>query len=805
MPNTQHPEFPVEQNNLVLTIKALDARLEAIATGSYDVTTDDYSRGVLIGQAEQIHGELKDQRGSPYFGRIDFQASDEEYPESYYIGYVGFEHNGKRYVYDWQAGIAAVYNQARPEQNEYTYRNKRKDTVTGNLFLKRALEIERQQLHSIADHYDRRSQQQQPRVIIVDPDEYLAQVLEGKQDIQLQDIVKTIQRHQDELVRADAKQVLAVQGAAGSGKTSIALQRLAYLLYPDLENNINSNQCIVFGPNRLFLGYVAGLLPRLRVRGIAQKTLADWEADTVNIKETVVDKTLDLLLSPKAKSTEKEAEIRTSQFKTSLEMGQLLDRFVELRRNIHFPSQGWRFEGIGRLKLIFELNLAELVELYETGRHLPFNKHREEFIRACHARLAGKYQDAITRGSREFFAPAQSLLDREQALLHRAEEMEREAELARKISGDELNSADVADALLWGADGSRELAKYYRRQANPRLEVQKKVALSDEVRRPALDQLATAVRAKVDQILPLLSLPQDYYALLRNRELLNQLAPEHVDKFDNPTQLPLTDGSVDRSDLPAMMYLYFAVNGIQPSFEHVIVDEAQDVAPLEFELLRRSSRNQSFTIMGDLAQGIYSHRGITSWNQISQVFRETPPLYKEINTSYRSTFEILTMARRVLETMQKPDSRIGLPQPIARRGSPPKFHHLTDPTELEARLWQVVLEERKAKHKNIAIICKSVADCKSIERSLKKVTNEELSVATSADFKYDGGVLILPVHLAKGMEFEVVMLANVDHKTYSSDEFDGRLLYVAITRALHMLHLFWSGQVSIHLKDVVSG
>lgn len=801
MANGQHPELGIEQENLEQTVAALNGKLGVMAARSYEAGNA-YSKKALIEMAEHTWQDLHDQINSPYFGRIDFQASDEESPDTYYIGYVGFDHQGKFYVHDWRAGIASLYNQARSNQKEYTYRNNWGHKVSGNLFLKRQIDIEKQRIQAIEDFYDRRDPLQ-PKTVIVDPDEYLAQVLAGKRDIQLQDIVKTIQRHQDELVRANAKQILVVQGSAGSGKTSIALQRLAYLLYPDLQTNLNPNQCIVFGPSRLFLGYIANVLPRLRVRGIAQKTLTDWQIERLNIHGEVEDKTLDLLLSPKAKAAEKEAQYKSSQFRTSMQMKQVLERYMAYRHKIQFPAEGWQFTGLGRFKLTFQISQVELVEMYEKGAHLSIAKHREQFYQDLNTKLVETYEDAIARGSVEFAAPAHVELERESALTNRAKEMERDAELAREMQGMNVSGNDVAEMLQWGADGSREMAYYYRREADRKLAIQKRAALDDDVKRRTLDELSTAVRAKINQALPLLNLPKDYYGLLNNRELLGQLSPEHADKFIGLGQLPLPGGSVDRSDLPAMMYLHLLFTGIEPLFEHIVVDEAQDVAPLEFEILRRFSRNQSFTIMGDLAQSIYSYRGITSWEQVKQIFPDTSVQYSEINTSYRSTYEILNLARRVLEAVQKTGNHIGLPQPIARHGKPPKFHNVSKPEDLAARMWKVVLEERKAKAKNIAIICKSVSHCKSVERSLKKVANEELRVATSADFKYEGGLLIAPIHLAKGMEFEVVLLAEVDSKTYSADEFDGRLLYVGITRALHVLHLFWSGQISVHLKDVV--
>jgi len=87
---------------------------------------------------------------------------------------------------------------------------------------------------------------------------------------------------------------------------------------------------------------------------------------------------------------------------------------------------------------------------------------------------------------------------------------------------------------------------------------------------------------------------------------------------------------------------------------------------------------------------------------------------------------------------------------------------------------------------------------------LLKSKGVNFRLATSSDFKYEGGIVIVPVHLAKGMEFEASLVVDADTQTYTETEFDGRLLYVALTRALHILHVFWIGQISKHLEKAAA-
>jgi DNA helicase-2/ATP-dependent DNA helicase PcrA len=123
--------------------------------------------------------------------------------------------------------------------------------------------------------------------------------------------------------------------------------------------------------------------------------------------------------------------------------------------------------------------------------------------------------------------------------------------------------------------------------------------------------------------------------------------------------------------------------------------------------------------------------------------------------------------------------------------------------ELSDALTQAIGRIQEDGCRNIAIICKTSARC-SVIADLLTLKSADFHLATSSDFKYEGGVVIVPVHLAKGMEFEASLVVDADAQTYTETEFDGRLLYVALTRALHVLEVFWIGQVSKHLEKVAT-
>src|SRR5205085_7938046 len=108
--------------------------------------------------------------------------------------------------------------------------------------------------------------------------------------------------------------------------------------------------------------------------------------------------------------------------------------------------------------------------------------------------------------------------------------------------------------------------------------------------------------------------------------------------------------ALDRSDLPALLYLHLLSHGLPAAlYDHIVVDEAQDAAPLYYAALRRFTRNGSLTILGDLAQGVYSYRGVTSWDEVRAAFEGLPYFFGDMRESYRSTHEIISFANRVLE------------------------------------------------------------------------------------------------------------------------------------------------------------
>ncbi len=209
-------------------------------------------------QLKRIH-QLK---ASPYFGRIDFIENGEEQAERIYIGLASCmdEKEEQFLIYDWRAPISSMYYNYSPGKADYEVPG---ETIEGEMVLKRQFIIKNGALKAMFN------------TDMTIGDEMLQEVLSHQSDTQMKNIVSTIQKEQNQIIRNEKSKFLIVQGAAGSGKTSAALQRVAYLLYRH-RGVIDAGQIVLFSPNFLFNSYVSSVLPELGEENMEQATFQEY-------------------------------------------------------------------------------------------------------------------------------------------------------------------------------------------------------------------------------------------------------------------------------------------------------------------------------------------------------------------------------------------------------------------------------------------------------------------------------------------------------------------------------------------------
>lgn len=244
-------------------------------------------------EKKQVHktisrmNSLANQIQSPYFGRIDFKFTTQKPLRKYfgktrtfYIGKGGTELEDIK-ITDWRAPVSSVFYNF-PQPTPDCFYKTDKHIINGELTLKRKIEIENTTLTEVFDGNE--------LVSLVGSDPFLLRQLKKDASSKLKDIISSIQAEQNKIISIEPDKDIIVQGVAGSGKTSIAIHRLSWLLYNYKE--ITPQQCLIVAPNRLFLRYIADLLPEIGSEQVPQSTFTDWAI--LKLKHTVSHNQIDL-------------------------------------------------------------------------------------------------------------------------------------------------------------------------------------------------------------------------------------------------------------------------------------------------------------------------------------------------------------------------------------------------------------------------------------------------------------------------------------------------------------------------------
>lgn len=252
-------------------------------------------------------------------------------------------------------------------------------------------------------------------------------------------------------------------------------------------------------------------------------------------------------------------------------------------------------------------------------------------------------------------------------------------------------------------------------------------------------------------------------------------------------QAGYTNTRLSEEDLAPLLYLRIRMSGLSDvAVRHVVIDEAQDFSAMQFTVLQTLFKKAAFTILGDLAQGISPHGIQGDWDDVNRQVWQGAATVLRLQKSYRATIEIMEEANRVLDRLP------GMPKgtAVVRHGEPVNYTDVWGEDDWAA-VCVKLLEKRKAQgHKNIAVLVSQPSKCKDFARLLKDV--EDLHIVISRDGQYEGGLCLLPAALSKGLEFDSVILADADR--YPDDEMGSKLLYVAMTRAMHTLDVLYEGK-----------
>ena len=618
---------------------------------------------------------------SPYFARIDFKFDDEDEFEKIYIGRSSLRKNSyqEMYVYDWRSPIASVFYRFMTGEAFYDAPCGR---VTGELNLKRQYEIKNGILEYFFDS----------DVQIVD--EFLRQLLSQNTTAKMKAIVETIQHEQDVVIRDMENDLLMVQGVAGSGKTSIALHRAAYLMYQGLQTKLSANNIMIISPNSIFEQYISNVLPELGEDNVISSVFEDILSALLNGRK--IQSRNDFLENLIVNSKYKEISRNSIEFKTSSFFREILDQFL-----IDIPRQWIEFEDV-----------------YYEGK--------------C----------VVSR---------QILKDK---ILGRTE-----TPLGIKLE-------QLEDYILEQIFGTGKGRGHKEEKNLIKQEIQKFIKIDI-----------------VELYKILFSNEAYFYSLLQNSN-----PSQNIKNIWKYTKENLEADSLYYDDAIAIAYLYLKIYGTNKykNIKQVVIDEAQDYYPLQYEIFNLLFSNAKFTILGDMKQTLAKKEDISFYEQIQKILNKKKSSLIMLDKSFRCTNEILNFSLKFIEQSSQIKS-------FNRNGDSPKVY-IADNSEIF--IDEIVKEIKLCQEKgfqSICLICKTEKNSTYLFNKIKhKLDIQLIKNGSVSDLQ---GVFILPVYMSKGLEFDTVLICDADSQNYH-DEDDKNLLYVACTRALHKLSLFCENEVS---------
>ena len=618
---------------------------------------------------------------SPYFARIDFKFDDEDEFEKIYIGRSSLRKNSyqEMYVYDWRSPIASIFYRFMTGEAFYDAPCGR---VTGELNLKRQYEIKNGKLEYFFDS----------DVQIVD--EFLRQLLSQNTTAKMKAIVETIQHEQDVVIRDMENDLLMVQGVAGSGKTSIALHRAAYLMYQGLQTKLSANNIMIISPNSIFEQYISNVLPELGEDNVISSVFEDILSALLIGRK--IQSRNDFLENLIVNSKYKEISRNSIEFKTSSFFREILDQFL-----IDIPRQWIEFEDV-----------------YYEGK--------------C----------VVSR---------QILKDK---ILGRTE-----TPLGIKLE-------QLEDYILEQIFGTGKGRGHKEEKNLIKQEIQKFIKIDI-----------------VELYKILFSNEAYFYSLLQNSN-----PSQNIKNIWKYTKENLEADSLYYDDAIAIAYLYLKIYGTNKykNIKQVVIDEAQDYYPLQYEIFNLLFSNAKFTILGDMKQTLAKKEDISFYEQIQKILNKKKSSLIMLDKSFRCTNEILNFSLKFIEKSSQIKS-------FNRNGDSPKVY-IADNSEIF--IDEIVKEIKLCQEKgfqSICLICKTEKNSTYLFNKIKhKLDIQLIKNGSASDLQ---GVFILPVYMSKGLEFDAVLICDADSQNYH-DEDDKNLLYVACTRALHKLSLFCENEVS---------
>ena len=583
-------------------------------------------------------------QNKPYFGRIIFDSSFDGI-QDIYIGITHVEDNLEYYVHDWRSPICSLFYDYELGKASY---EAPLGTINGNILKKRQYTIEDAKLLHIFDNE-----------INID-DELLQEVLATESSDKMKNIVNTIQKEQNNIIRNVNDKNLIVQGIAGSGKTSVALHRIAFLLYKIEE--LNSNNILILSPNQVFSKYISNVLPELGEE---------------NTKETSLHLFFYNYLS---------------EFNKIESFTSFIERYYQNKELVDF----------------------DLIS-YKIGDDISndMNNYINDLINNIY------FTDDLF--IKDVFITKDELND---LLINRFKHftfMERIEHISIKICD-------------W----------FYRGKYNKKSMIRK-------------------------CLLELLSYKIDYI------NIYNEFYSSNFSRYKRGIQIA-NKKLINYEDATILIYMKSLLEGFDynTDIKEVVIDEAQDYTKLQYKLLFRIFKNANYTILGDVNQTINPYYKYDSLDILSNMLDSSR--YLELSKTYRSSEEIIEFTNKILGISHVSAIRRGIKNEVIKRNN-----IVNESISLVNDIKQL-----QDKYKSIAIITKTDKESNYLYNNIKDIL--DISIISNDNDEYSRNLIIIPSYMAKGLEFDAVIIYTDKNDPYIAKE--KYLYYVACTRAQHKLIVY---------------
>jgi DNA helicase IV len=750
-------EIAEEQEFLDLALGALDhmrqgarSLRDSAAVANMRGAGDLVERDVAMGTALHRLDQLAIGAQSLFFGRIDYRANGHGTGDTYHVGRLAVSDEALNpLVIDWRAPVAEAFYRA-----------------TGveplGLSRRRHVAIRANEVSGVEDEYfaDANGELDLPEgevrsateeglvdggLALGGPGALLAALGRARTG-RMGDIIATIQGEQDQIIRSPLAGVLLVQGGPGTGKTAVALHRAAYLLFTH-RATLERQGVLVVGPNPLFLNYIENVLPSLGESGVTLSTIAGL---VTNVEVRAVD--------PE----------EVDQLKGDLRMAKVLARALRtreraLRHDVEIP--------VGRAIVVLRARYSE--EVVERARRRPgnHNQRRSAVGRELATRLANEYRDRFVHDASEEVNAVGELAELIRSTPQFKEALQR---IWPRLSGQELlHDLLGAPALLKAAGkdvlSEKEIELLYRPRFTSSEEIawtKADAALIDEARVLVGPRRRPRPLPKPNDPGVLDGVDLDAYsgvhraAALREAQRLAVAQSQELDEAEFVT------------------------------YGHIVVDEAQDLSPMELRVLKRRDLTGSMTIVGDMGQATTASSS-ASWDVLLNVLapRRTPSRV-DLTVSYRTPEEVLNFAAA---TLLAATPELEPPRPVRRAGTLPTVKKVSEDEFNSALVDLTRVEIDAVAPGRVAVIVSS----KRVDEIVSTLREGGLEAVDPRDQESKGlsaDLVVLAAEGANGLEFDAVVvvepgqIANRGALDATGVTPRGlRTLYVALTRPTRRL------------------